>query len=41
VLDQYGRPLDTSQPQPFLLCCNATLDLQRLLTDDFPATMGL
>jgi myo-inositol-1(or 4)-monophosphatase len=31
VLDRQGRPLDTSQSQGFLLCCNAALDLQHLL----------
>ena len=38
VLDRYGQSLDTHQPQGFLLCCNATLDLQALLHDVAPAT---
>ena len=37
VLDRHGRPVDTSQPQGFLLCCNPYLDLQRLFNGDFPA----
>ncbi len=37
VLDRYGQPLDTHQPQGFLLCCNATLDLQALLHDVAPS----
>jgi myo-inositol-1(or 4)-monophosphatase len=40
VLDQYGRPLDTNQPQAFVLCCNAALDLQRLLNGDFPVAVS-
>jgi myo-inositol-1(or 4)-monophosphatase len=37
VLDRQGRSLDTSQPQPFVLCCNACLDVQSLFDGDFPA----
>jgi myo-inositol-1(or 4)-monophosphatase len=31
ALDCQGRPLDAFQPQGFVLCCNAQLDLYRLL----------
>ena len=31
VLDRQGQPLDTHQPQGFLLCCNAALEVQTLL----------
>src|SRR5918912_1282400 len=34
VLDRRGQPLDTHQPQGFLLCCNAALDLHTLLPDE-------
>jgi fructose-1,6-bisphosphatase/inositol monophosphatase family enzyme len=30
VLDRQGQPLDTLQPQGFLMCCNALLDLRTL-----------
>jgi myo-inositol-1(or 4)-monophosphatase len=30
VLDQHGQPVDTTQPQGFVWCCNATLEAQRL-----------
>ena len=33
VLDRHGQPLDTHQPQGFLLCCNAALELHTLLPD--------
>jgi myo-inositol-1(or 4)-monophosphatase len=36
VLNRYGQPLDTHQSQGFLLCCNASLDLQALLHDVAP-----
>jgi len=36
VLNRHGQPLDTHQPQGFLLCCNAVLDLQALLYDVAP-----
>jgi myo-inositol-1(or 4)-monophosphatase len=38
VLDRHGQTLDTFEPQPFLLCCNASLDLPSLLNSDFPLT---
>jgi myo-inositol-1(or 4)-monophosphatase len=31
ALDRQGQPLDTLQPHVFVLCCNAQLDLYRLL----------
>jgi myo-inositol-1(or 4)-monophosphatase len=31
VLDRQGKPLDSNQPQGFVLCCNPYLDLRRLL----------
>jgi hypothetical protein len=34
VLDRRGQPLDTHQPQGFLLCCNAALELYPLLPDE-------
>jgi myo-inositol-1(or 4)-monophosphatase len=34
VLDRRGQPLDTHQPQGFLLCCNAALELHTLLPDE-------
>jgi len=37
VLNRYGQPLDTHQQQGFVLCCNATLDVQALLHDVAPA----
>ena len=37
VLNRHGQPLNTHQPQGFLLCCNAALDLQALLHDVAPA----
>jgi myo-inositol-1(or 4)-monophosphatase len=36
VLDRQGQPINTTAPQPFLLCCNAGLDLPGLLNSDFP-----
>lgn len=33
VLDRQGQPLDTHQPQGFVLCCNAALDLHPLFPD--------
>lgn len=36
VLDRQGQPLDTQQPQGFILCCNAALAFQSL----FPALAG-
>ena len=36
VLDRQGQPLDTHQPQGFVLCCNAALELQTLLPDAAP-----
>jgi fructose-1,6-bisphosphatase/inositol monophosphatase family enzyme len=33
VLDRQGQPLNTHQPQGFLLCCNAALEVQTLLSD--------
>jgi myo-inositol-1(or 4)-monophosphatase len=38
VLDRQGQPVDTSQPQGFVCCCNATLDLPHLFNEDFPAS---
>jgi myo-inositol-1(or 4)-monophosphatase len=38
VLDRHGQPVDTSQPQGFLLCCNPWLDVQGLCNGDVPAT---
>jgi fructose-1,6-bisphosphatase/inositol monophosphatase family enzyme len=41
VLGRQGQPLDTSEPQPFVLCYNACLDLDSLFNGDFsPATSG-
>jgi fructose-1,6-bisphosphatase/inositol monophosphatase family enzyme len=37
VLDRQGQPLDTHQPQGFLLCCNAALEVQTLLSDTTPS----
>lgn len=34
VIDRNGQPLDTHQPQGFLLCCNAHLDRDRLFHYD-------
>jgi len=34
VLDRRRQPLDTHQPQGFLLCCNAALELHTLLPDE-------
>jgi hypothetical protein len=34
VLDRRGQSLDTHQPQGFLLCCNAALELHTLLPDE-------
>jgi fructose-1,6-bisphosphatase/inositol monophosphatase family enzyme len=34
ALDRQGQPLDTFEPQGFVLCCNAQLDLYRLLGHD-------
>jgi myo-inositol-1(or 4)-monophosphatase len=36
VLDRHGQPLDTHQPQGFVLCCNAALELHTLLPDETP-----
>jgi myo-inositol-1(or 4)-monophosphatase len=36
VLDRQGYPLDSFEPQPFVLCYNACLDLDRLFNSDFP-----
>ena len=36
VLDRQGQPLNTTEPQGFLLCCNASLDLPSLFNGDFP-----
>lgn len=36
VLDRAGEPLNTHQPQGFLLCCNAALDVRALLHDAAP-----
>lgn len=33
VLDRQGQPLETLQPQGFVLCCNAALDPQTLLQE--------
>jgi myo-inositol-1(or 4)-monophosphatase len=38
VLDRQGQPLDSSQPQGFVLCCNPYLDLRRLLNGALPET---
>jgi myo-inositol-1(or 4)-monophosphatase len=40
VLDRQGYPLDTLEPQPFVLCYNACLDLDSLFNGDFPAAPG-
>src|SRR5919198_5671541 len=37
VLDRQGQPLDTHQPQGFLLCCNGTLEVQTLLSEATPS----
>jgi myo-inositol-1(or 4)-monophosphatase len=37
VLDRQEQPLDTRQPQGFVLCCNASLDLQALRASDAAA----
>jgi fructose-1,6-bisphosphatase/inositol monophosphatase family enzyme len=36
VLGRQAQPLDTHQPQGFLLCCNASLELHTLLPDTTP-----
>jgi myo-inositol-1(or 4)-monophosphatase len=36
VLGRQAQTLDTHQPQGFLLCCNASLELQTLLPDAIP-----
>ena len=41
VLDRQGQPLDTHQPQGFLICCNASLDLQTLFNGSFPAAIDV
>jgi myo-inositol-1(or 4)-monophosphatase len=33
VLNRQGQPLDTHQPQGFVLCCNAALEFQSLFPD--------
>jgi myo-inositol-1(or 4)-monophosphatase len=38
VLDRQGQPLDTQQPQGFLMCCNASLDLRTLFNGDLFGT---
>jgi len=40
VLDRRGQPLDTHQPQGFLLCCNAALDVHALLPEEIPPAVG-
>jgi myo-inositol-1(or 4)-monophosphatase len=40
VLDRQGRPLDSLQPQGFLWCCNAALDLQELWHGEVPIPAG-
>lgn len=39
VLDRQGQPLNTQQPQGFLICCNAALDLPTLFNGAFPACL--
>jgi len=41
VLDRHGQALDTSQPQAFVLCHNACLDVQSLFNGDFPAAAAV
>jgi myo-inositol-1(or 4)-monophosphatase len=38
VLDRQGQPLDTQQPQGFLMCCNALLDLRTLFNGALSVT---
>jgi myo-inositol-1(or 4)-monophosphatase len=37
VLDRHGQPLDTLEPQPFVLCYNTCLELDGLFTGDVSA----
>ena len=36
VLNRQGQPLDTNEPQGFVLCANACLDLHTLLSNNVP-----